>query len=232
MSLPEGTYAGVSSDPVQEDRPGGASPFTGKVEILTDEGAGLLIVDNGRVDAAYYHDNAGDYRGKDAVVHLQHRSEEAGLSIRYIQYRYSPGQASDAIQICRREGLSLFEEDTHAKKPVRAGLDDALIARLSGQPGVRAVSIFFEGFPVQSVGDGDFEQVAAMAEDFLRAGRKMAENIRMGVPDQITLESDQGKCIIAPYGDLFLCLLTDSDANIGLIRLAIRTIQKELKGRV
>lgn len=126
MSLPEGTYAGVSSDPVQEDRPGGASPFTGKVEILTDEGAGLLIVDNGRVDAAYYHDNSGDYRGKDAVVHLQHRSEEAGLSIRYIQYRYSPGQASDAIQICRREGLSLFEEDTHAKKN-RSGQDSTML---------------------------------------------------------------------------------------------------------
>jgi predicted regulator of Ras-like GTPase activity (Roadblock/LC7/MglB family) len=122
-------------------------------------------------------------------------------------------------------------EDEPGGASPKGGLDDALLHRLVSQHGVIAVSVFFEGFPVQSIGEGDFEQVAAMAEDFLRAGKKMAGNLRMGVLDQIILESDQRKCIIAPYGDLYLCLLTDTAVNLGLIRLAIHTIQSELQGR-
>lgn len=231
MSLPEGTYAGVSAVPLEENRPDGTYPFTGKVEVLMEEGVGLMVVGNGQVAAAFYHGKAGDFKGKDALVHLLNPSAATDLGARYHQYRYSPDQFREAIAICREEGLSLQETNGRSGEPERKGLDDALLTRLSGQPGVRAVSIFFEGFPVQHIGDGDFEQVAAMAEDFLRAGRKMAENIGMGVLDQIILESDQRKCIIAPYGDLYLCLFTDADANLGLIRLAIRTIQKELNVR-
>lgn len=231
MSLPEGTYAGVSADPLREELPDGARPFTGKVEVLTDEGLGILVVMKGQVTAARYQDRTGDHRGKEAITYLLHRSQEIDLPVRYAQYRYSHDESREAMEFCREEGLSMQEVAGRAREPVGAGLDDTLLTRLSGQPGVRAVSIFFEGFPVQSAGDGDFEHVAAMAEDFLRAGRTMAENLRMGALDQITLESDQEKCIIAPYGDLFLCLLTDADANLGLIRLAVRNIQKKMKGR-
>ena len=228
MSLPEGTYAGVSADPLRENHPDGARPFTGKVEVRTDEGKGFLVVVNGQVTAACYGDREGDHRGRDAITYLLNRSREIDLPVRYAQYRYSHDELRDAIEICRGEGLFLNGEDRSAREPAASGTDDTLLKRLSGQPGVRAVSVFFEGFPVQSAGDGDFEQVAAMAEDILRAGRKVAENLRMGALDQITLESDQKKCIIAPYGDLSLCLLTDPDANLGLIRLAMRSIQREM----
>ncbi|HOT03323.1 MAG TPA: roadblock/LC7 domain-containing protein [Methanolinea sp.] len=231
MSLPEGTYAGVSADPLREDHPDGARPFTGKVEVLTDEGKGLLVVVKGQVTAACYQDREGVHRGRAAVTYLLNRSREIDLPVRYAQYHYSYDELQEANEICREEGLFLKGEDRRIVEPVVSGPDDTLLKRLSGQPGVRAVSIFFEGFPVQSAGDGDFEQVAAMAEDFLRAGRKVAENLRMGVPDQIILESDQKKCIIAPYGDLSICLLTDADANLGLIRLAMRSIQREMKER-
>ena len=93
------------------------------------------------------------------------------------------------------------------------------------QPGVLAIIAFDEGFTVKSIGKGDFEQVAAIAEDFLRAGEKITSDMKMGVLNQITLEGREKKCIIAPYGDLFLCLITTSDANLGLIRLAIRHLQ-------
>jgi predicted regulator of Ras-like GTPase activity (Roadblock/LC7/MglB family) len=107
--------------------------------------------------------------------------------------------------------------------------DDRLLCILK-QPGVLAVLAFFEGFPVKSMGSGDFEQFAAVAQDFLRAGEKLAGDMKMGGLGQITLEAGERKCIVVPYGDLFLCLLTRADANLGLIRLAIRNLQaKELQ---
>ena len=109
-------------------------------------------------------------------------------------------------------------------------LEDNRLLRIQKQPGVLAVIAFFEGFAVKSMGSGDFEQVAAVAQDFLRAGEKLAGDMKMGGLGQITLETGERKCIVVPYGDLFLCLLTRADANLGLIRLAIRNLQaKELQ---
>lgn len=104
-------------------------------------------------------------------------------------------------------------------------LDDTRLGVIKRQPGVLAVIAFDEGFPVKSVGNGDFEQVAAVAEDFLRAGERITCDMRMGLLDQIILEAGEKKCIIVPYGDLSLCVLTRADANLGLIRLAIRHLQ-------
>ncbi|MDD1651582.1 MAG: roadblock/LC7 domain-containing protein [Methanomicrobiales archaeon] len=106
-------------------------------------------------------------------------------------------------------------------------LDDAKIAKIMRQPGVIAVSVFQEGFAVQSVGKADFDQVAANAEDLLRAGTKIASDIHIGGLHQIILESAGGKLIISPFGDLNLCVFTDADANLGLIRVAIRSLQAE-----
>lgn len=104
-------------------------------------------------------------------------------------------------------------------------LDDKRLFRIQKQPGVLAVVAFYEGFPVKSMGSGDFEQVAALVEDFLRAGERLAADMKMGRFCQVILETGERKCIIAPYGDLYLCLLTKADTNLGLIRLAIRNLQ-------
>ncbi len=104
-------------------------------------------------------------------------------------------------------------------------LDDNRLQIIKRQPGVLAVIAFYEGFPVKSVGNGDFELVAAIAEDFLRTGERITADMRMGVLDQIILEAGEKKCIIVPYGDLSLCMVTRSDANLGLIRLAIKHLQ-------
>lgn len=104
-------------------------------------------------------------------------------------------------------------------------LDDNRLQVIQRQPGVHAVLAFYEGFPVKSIGNGDFELVAALAEDFLRAGERIATDMRIGLLDQITLEAGEKKCIIVPYGDLTLCIITGAGANLGLIRLAIRHLQ-------
>ena len=106
-------------------------------------------------------------------------------------------------------------------------LDETKMEKIMRQPGVIAVSVFQEGFAIQSVGKADFDQVAANAEDLLRAGTKIASDIHIGTLHQIILESAGGKLIISPYGDLNLCVFTDADANLGLIRVAIRSLQAE-----
>ena len=66
-----------------------------------------------------------------------------------------------------------------------------------------------------------------MAEDLLRAGNKMIANMRIGRLEQMLLETSEGKFIIAPFGDLFLCLYTTPEANLGLIRLALHSLHQE-----
>jgi predicted regulator of Ras-like GTPase activity (Roadblock/LC7/MglB family) len=106
-------------------------------------------------------------------------------------------------------------------------LDAAKLEKIVSQPGVIAVSAFFEGFPVQSIGDADFEHVAALAEDLMRAGAKIAQEMKVGTLDQLILETAENKFIIAPCGDLFLCVFTTSDAQLGLIRVVLKSIQTE-----
>jgi predicted regulator of Ras-like GTPase activity (Roadblock/LC7/MglB family) len=104
-------------------------------------------------------------------------------------------------------------------------LDDQRLESVKEQPGVLAVIAFYEGFAVKSAGSGDFDQVAAVAEDFLRSGKKIVSDMKMGKLSQITLEAGDKNCIVVPCGDLFLCLVTRADVNLGLIRLMIRHLQ-------
>jgi predicted regulator of Ras-like GTPase activity (Roadblock/LC7/MglB family) len=50
--------------------------------------------------------------------------------------------------------------------------------------------------------------------------------MEMGGLSQVILETPRGKFIIAPYNDLYLCILAEPDANLGLIRLSIRGMQE------
>lgn len=126
-------------------------------------------------------------------------------------------------------GADPFERVLRENKPSIAPLkplseeDLALVIR---QPGVIAVSAFYEGFSVIMSGNADFELVAAMAEDLLISAGRIASQVRIGGLEQVILESKEGKFIIAPYRDLFLCVLTRHDANLGLVRLALRSFQE------
>jgi predicted regulator of Ras-like GTPase activity (Roadblock/LC7/MglB family) len=132
--------------------------------------------------------------------------------------------ADEATSIPKQNPMLPHENDIRAARMSRL-LDDKRLESIQRQPGVLAVLAFYEGFAVKSVGSGDFEQVAAVAEDFLRAGEKIVSDMKMGSLSQITLEAGDKKCIVVPYGDLFLCLLTRGDVNLGLIRLMVRHLQ-------
>ncbi|MDD1664835.1 MAG: roadblock/LC7 domain-containing protein [Methanomicrobiales archaeon] len=127
----------------------------------------------------------------------------------------------------QRKKVEIIRVPKKAEKPLREPplLDERMIQKILKQPGVIAVSTFFEGFAVQSAGRADFEKVAANAEDLFRAGKKIAREIDIGPLNQIILETGKGKLVIAPHGDLNVCVFTESDANLGLIRVAIKSMQ-------
>ena len=214
--------------------------FCGAIEITTAAGNGLIITDNGRLIAAYFRSDDGIFRGKEALSRLSRESGGNDVPQSFSLHRYSPDELAQAVRISQEENLLL---SGLSPSPSAAGmpqgisressmvlLDESKLRKILAQPGVIAVSAFFEGFPVQSLGDADFEHVAASAEDFARAGTRIAQEMKIGNLDQLILETQSNKFIIAPCGDLHLCIFTRADAQLGLIRVVLRSIQKEITG--
>jgi len=97
--------------------------------------------------------------------------------------------------------------------------------------GVLAASVFSDGFSVVALGDADFEAVAAIAEDALRAAESIATAMGMGAFVQMTLQMKGKNVIIAPYRDTHICFLTSPKTHLGQIRgilqeLALRNSQQ------
>jgi len=249
MKFPAGTDGGTIGSPRDEGTLRQLASFAGVIEVRTGSGNGLILAEHGVLLAAYFRSDEGIFRGKAALVPMQLDNRDAtGRSFRLRMY--TPGEFAQAVRIAKDENLFLAagastprqetprslsastpsRNDTGLSPPEPGPrlLDEDRLMKIQNQPGVIAVSAFYEGFPVQSVGNGDFEHVAASAEDFFRAGTKIAGDMGIGGVDQLILETAGNKCIIAPCGDLSLCILTTADAQLGLIRVVLRSIQKEV----
>ena len=57
--------------------------------------------------------------------------------------------------------VSAREETTDLRRHTSPRIDESTLTRIIRQPGVVAVSAFYEGFPGLSAGEADFEHVAA-----------------------------------------------------------------------
>ena len=251
MKFPAGTDGGTISNPQDEGFIRELMSFVGAIEIETGSGHGFILTDKGKLISAYFRSDQGAFKGKEALSHMTMDSdgtEEQAFSLR----KYDPSEFSLAVRISREENLLLADGEPVPQKEalavppstpptaaVKTGtapavppelLDETRLRKIISQPGVLAVSAFFEGFPVQSLGEEDFEHVAASAEDFMRAGTKIAQEMDIGNLDQLILETAQNKFIIAPCGDLYLCIFTTAEAQLGLIRVVLKSIQKEITG--
>jgi predicted regulator of Ras-like GTPase activity (Roadblock/LC7/MglB family) len=240
MKFPAGKNGGTISNPQDEKFIQDLMAFCGAIEITTGTGHGFILTDNARLISAYFREGDKIFRGRDALSHMTLDTGGSDASQSFDLHVYNPEEFSRAVQISRDELLLLEENAAPAapaiKTPETGGavlpefLDESKLRKILSQPGVIAVSAFFEGFPVQSMGDADFEHVAASAEDFARAGTKIAQEMNIGHLDQLILETPTNKFIIAPCGDLYLCIFTRSDAQLGLIRVVLKSIQKEIAG--
>jgi predicted regulator of Ras-like GTPase activity (Roadblock/LC7/MglB family) len=220
MILPEGAVIGSFSGTIEEVQPF-TSPLVGVLYMVGNPGEGFLLIDKGKFVAALFHTGVSEMKGNAAYERLV--GEQA---LDFEMRRYTPEEFSGAREICAKEGLLIaYDENGRPLRTVVSGAWD--LDRIKKQPGVLAVSAFHEGFAVHSTGNADFDQVAAVAEDLLRTGQKIAADLAIEPLHQLILETPHGKFIIAPYGDINICIFTEADANLGLIRMAIRNIQSE-----
>jgi hypothetical protein len=200
----------------------------GAIEIYTQLGQGFLLTNHGALIAAYFKDMSGSFKGKSALDHMGSvQSDEAGYRQTFRLRSYSEDEFQKAVEVCDNEGLMLVEQKTGEPAHPPNLLDEIKLKKILTLPGVIAISAFFEGFSVQSLGKADFEHVAAFAEDLLRAGFKITREMEIGELDQLILETATNKIIIAPCGDLFLCVFTRNDAQLGLVRVAIKNLQSD-----
>jgi predicted regulator of Ras-like GTPase activity (Roadblock/LC7/MglB family) len=108
---------------------------------------------------------------------------------------------------------------------------DHILPMITALPGVLASALVADGLPVFQHGDADFEHIAAATEDIVRAGSRITGELQLGATDQIILETPGYKVIIAPVSDMFLCVLTRCETNLGLIRLNIRNMQTRYRSQ-
>jgi predicted regulator of Ras-like GTPase activity (Roadblock/LC7/MglB family) len=245
MKLPAGTDGGTITNPRDEKILNDLAAFRGALEIRMSSGNGFILMADGRLQAALFRTAAGSYKGQSALSFMTIESGDDGADRTFHLRTYSETDFARALEICRTSQLLIDGDETEppsgaASPGTTAGdsadetpgspeyLDESKLKKILSQPGVIAVSAFFEGFPVQSMGDADFEQVAASAEDFMRSGVRIAEELQAGPLEQMILETAENKFIIAPCGDLFLCVFTTPDAQLGLIRVVLRSIQSEV----
>ncbi|HVP97215.1 roadblock/LC7 domain-containing protein [Methanoregula sp.] len=242
--MPAGTQGGVAFDPKKGDMIQHLREFRGIIEIETVQGKGFLLMRNGELVAAQFEGNEGTYRGNDAVRYIMAVPERdrGPLSQKFTMRAYSDQDYTDALNVCTKEGLFIGSaapgtdvppsptEKSKSSRTAPCIVDKGTLNKIMNQPGVIAVSAFYEGFPVLSLGKADFEHVAARAEDLLRAGTRIAEDMDLGQPDQLILETGENKFIIVPCGDLFLCIIARADAQLGLLRVLIRSIQNDVRG--
>lgn len=199
--------------------------FTGQiiagVSARGPDGEGYLLIEKGIPAIAQYNENGTDLKGNDAVIFFREQP-----FLEYTVSSYNGSELRDAITHSIRNKWLVDHKSLPAEEKNTLSEEEKLETILR-QPGVTAVSSFFEGFPINSQGDGDFEHAAAIAEDLLRAGARISNDLGIGLLEQIILETPEGKCILAPFEDLYLVVLTSTDANLGLIRLAIKGVQKQ-----
>lgn len=104
-----------------------------------------------------------------------------------------------------------------------AGLLDG-ITRVPGVRGAMVVAAD-DGLVVaeSSMGDVDGAAVAALAASLVaRLGRALGR-LGQGAPRVVHLEAEQGAIMAAPAGSgLLLAAVADANANVGLLRLALR----------
>lgn len=198
--------------------------FTGMVRIDGPNGTGFLLIREGDPSAAAFEDErlTTFLSGTLAYDYLLKQS-----ALEYELIAYTSDEAGTAWEVCRETGCLITGEEEENKAQKTGSMTTESLEQIGKQPGVVAVSVFHEGFALQSLGSADFEQVAAVAEDLVRAGTRITSDMEMGSLDQLILETPEGKVIIAPYGDLNLCVLTRPDAHLGLIRLSMRRICEE-----
>ncbi|MHA1238353.1 MAG: roadblock/LC7 domain-containing protein [Candidatus Odinarchaeia archaeon] len=75
----------------------------------------------------------------------------------------------------------------------------------------------------------DVDGIGAIASAVFCASEEQGKNLDIGDLDIVTSEFSDGKIFAASVGKGVLCVITDKDVNIGMVRLVIKKTSDELK---
>ena len=96
--------------------------------------------------------------------------------------------------------------------------------------GVHACGVFVHGLPVDAITSTavDKEKLFAYAQDLINYSEKVAEGIGSN-SEFIMLEMNNEKLLVLPVDAGGVAVLTDRDANIGMVRVAMKVAIPEFK---
>jgi len=233
--LPEGRQVTASTATLADLLKAYGQKFKGCILVHRAEQGpasdGFVLMDNGTVLAAAFSSQGINLYQLNALHRMMTlesiESKVVTLTDEEIQaaIRDAPGAAINAA--AGRPGNPAAPGRPAAPIAREKSEYDRILPMITALPGVLASALVADGLPVFQHGDADFEHIAAATEDMVRAGSRIAGELQLGGTEQIILETPGYKVIIAPVSDMFLCVLTRCDANLGLIRLNIRNMQAE-----
>ena len=112
---------------------------------------------------------------------------------------------------------------------------EALSEIIKGESGIKKVILVdksgltiahvtkFSYYPV------DVESIGAIASAVFGASEEQGKNLQIGELEIVTSEFTNGKIFAASVGKGVLCVITDKEVNIGMIRLVIKKTGEELR---
>jgi len=108
------------------------------------------------------------------------------------------------------------------------------LRELNKIPGVKGSAIISnEGLMVISLlpTDVDPDAVAGMCASNFRNSTTVAKVLNAGKTRKVIIETDTNFIIFATIGNGFLALISDKDANLGLIKIKIDRAVREIKAK-
>ncbi len=237
MKIPDGILVAETDRPLPEVLKDYGQDFRGCIRVEKGESTrpseGFILVEDGNVIASafatlgitLYQMNALDRMMslKDARLKVCSYSEEDAFEV----FESYP----DSVIGVLPQRIEVSEGGPYAPEPEQISYD-VLLSAVTELPGVVAAALVLDGLPIYQQGQQvDFEHIAVATEDMVRSGTKIATELQLGSAEQIILETPSNKAVIAPIDDMFLCVLTAADANLGLVRLSIKNAQNSMRDR-
>jgi predicted regulator of Ras-like GTPase activity (Roadblock/LC7/MglB family) len=239
VKIPEGSFVAETEESIPVVLKKYGHDFRGCIRLTQGENGkgseGFILVEDGNVLASAYSTlgivlyqmNALDrmISRKDARLAVYAYSEDDKYQV---LERYPDAVIGDVPP--RSEAEKPAVEKPQAESEGERISYDLLLSAVVQLPGVIATALVADGLPVYQQGEKiDFDHIAVTTEDMVRSGARIASELQLGITDEIILETPSNKVVIAPINDMFLCVLTEADANLGLLRLSIKNAQNNTR---
>lgn len=242
MKIPDGKFIAETEKPIPEALKEYGQDFRGCIYVRHNEngrsGEGFIIIEDGNVLASAYMTMG--------ITLYQLNALERMMSLDEVKLRVYTYTDKDKAQVLAGYPDSVIggvpiktdEREPEDADEIPAELEpisipyDMLLSTVAQLPGIIAVALVADGFPVYQQGQQvDFEHIAVATEDMVRLGTRISTELQLGTVDEIILETPSSKVVIAPINDMFLCVLTAADTNLGLVRLSIKNAQNNMRGQ-